>query len=66
MTAPSTGQYRVRFYDHYGRALKDLDHIAESITASQDYGDDIIGQGQAASYTIDRRIYNTLDKRGKW
>ena len=57
----TTGQYLLRVYDRYGSPLKDHDEIYPHMTAAQEAGraklDDHI-----VSYTIDRRIANSLDR----
>ena len=61
-----TGGYLVRFYDRYGTPQKQLDEMAGCYTEALMRGD--IGLTKRAeevsSYTVDRRLFNSIDKRG--
>jgi hypothetical protein len=68
MSRVATGDYKVEFYDGYGAKLRDLSDTAVSLGAGHmkakavligtlDDGD----LSTAKSYTLDRRIYNSLE-----
>jgi hypothetical protein len=67
-----TGDYIINYFNHYGARLKDLQDSAECLQFAQDKAESRIVSGDfngehcmPVSYTIDRRIENSLDTRGK-
>lgn len=67
----ATGDYKISYYDGYGARLKSVKDKAGSLESARDIGDAHIRDNHkpgdlssVASYTIDRRIYNSLDKKG--
>lgn len=65
-----TGDYIIRYFNRYGARLKDLQDVAESQTAALAAAEariqanrDFNGEHYLpASFAIDRRIFNSLDK----
>ena len=58
-----TGEYVINFYNKYGSRLKDERMTSNGIIAARVSAE--IGAGKikdAKSYTIDRRIFNSIDK----
>lgn len=70
MSRPNTGDYIITMYDGYGAKLRDLTAIASNVTAAVAVGEaKVVDDGDIAtakSFTVDRRIYNSLDKKGKF
>ena len=65
-----TGDYIISYFNHYGARLKDLQDSAECLAMAEDKAENRL---QAAgdfngehylpvSFTIDRRVKNSLDK----
>ena len=59
----TTGEYLLRVYDRYGSPLKDRDAIYPHMTAAKDAGRKMLDE-HIVSYTIDRRVANSLDRGG--
>ena len=64
-----TGEYIISYFNHYGARLKDLQDSAECMAMAEDKAESRILAGDFSgehcmpvSYTIDRRIKNSLDK----
>lgn len=65
-----TGNYALTFYNRYGAKLKDLTQKQRCYTEARALGDRTIRECKETedrlaptSYTVDRRIYNSLDVR---
>lgn len=63
-----TGEYSLRFYNRYGARLRDLDTSRRCLTEAIAAGTVVIEEAvvkedlyQPTSFTVDRRIYNSLD-----
>jgi hypothetical protein len=61
----TTGDYLVLFYDEYGAKVKDLTTTATSLTEAMQVGDARLSVTGPRSYSIDRRVYNSLDPKNK-
>lgn len=72
-----TGDYIVQYYNRYGGRLRDLSTTAESLMASEQMGKDRCvtpqdgwtiaeNHSQPVSFTVDRRILNSLESEGCW
>ncbi len=58
-----TGDYKVFFYDKYGRKMKGFEGGATTNVAAKQLGVETIDfDEEAVSFTIDRRVFNSLDK----
>ena len=58
-----TGNYQVLFYDKYGHKLKQFEGGATTSMTAMAVGRDMVqGDKEINSFTIDRRIFNSLDK----
>lgn len=58
-----TGDYIVKCYDKYGTPQKDKTLIRKTLTESMDYGELVLENNKKIkSFSVDRRIYNSLDK----
>lgn len=58
-----TGNYIIRYYDKYGTLTREIKDESESFTQAHEKGDLCLSQNiELKSFTIDRRIHNTLDK----
>lgn len=74
MSQPAkTGEYTVSFYNGYGTKLRDLKDKSGCLTAAQALGDarllELKEDGNLDtphSFTIDRRIFNSLDGKTKF
>lgn len=70
MSRPNTGDYIVTLYDGYGAKLRGQTIIAFSETSAIALGEaKIAADGDlntAKSFTIDRRIYNSVDRKAKF
>jgi hypothetical protein len=68
----NTGDYIVKIYDNYGTRIKELDAATRSLRDAEELGIQLLVQSVAtdgrypASFTIDRRITNSLDPKAKW
>ena len=67
-----TGQFIIKVYDRYGSRIKDLDAVADALHEAEAIGDAFLKVADredercAASYTVDRRITNSLDSRARF
>jgi hypothetical protein len=68
MARLNTGEYKVDYYDGYGSKLRDMTETAvsldESHTVAKARLDTTLTDGDLAtakSYTVDRRIFNSLE-----
>ena len=66
----TTGNYEVVFYNRYGTKLKELSVEQRCYTEARALGVSTIQDSQEkedrlkpSSYTVDRRLYNSLDSR---
>ena len=68
MASIENGEYCIKFYNKKGGRLKDYTDYSYGILASIDIGNVTIddSSNNCISFTVDRRIYNSLDKRTKW
>lgn len=66
MAYMDTGCYLLRHYDRYGRPLKDFDQVHRCVTEACEAGQMAIGNDGIASFSVDRRIFNSLDDRQAW
>lgn len=65
-----TGDYIISYFNHYGARLKDLQDSAECLAMAEDKAESRLQVGDdykrehyiPVSYTIDRRVKNSLDK----
>lgn len=59
-----TGSYRIDFFNKYGERLAGESLIGDSLTQSHVIAKDMLPMldGNPASYTIQRCVYNSLDK----
>lgn len=60
-----TGDYLIQFYDEYGAKMKDLTTTATSLGESQNLGEARLNVLGPRSFTVDRRVYNSLDPKNK-
>ncbi len=65
-----TGNYEVVFYNRYGAKLRDLTTEQRCYTEARAFGVKVVRESEEpedrlkpASYTVDRRLYNSLDVR---
>lgn len=63
-----TGDYKINYYNRYGKRLKDFDDYAESIQDAKRKAFLLIEScnindehSSPVSYSIDRRVFNSLD-----
>jgi hypothetical protein len=56
-----TGQYIIFYYDRYGGKLKYKNHARSFTEAGKKAEDFLLATPEASSYTIDRRLFNSLD-----
>jgi hypothetical protein len=56
-----TGQYIILFYDRYGGKLKHKESTASYERAILTAETFIASNEEATSYTVDRRLFNSLD-----
>ena len=57
-----TGEFKISFYNKYGGRLKGLDAKATSLMEAQGVGETVLAlEGEAVSFAVDRRIYNSID-----
>jgi len=69
-----TGDYLIQYYSRIGTKIKALTETAESLEDAKEIGEEtiIIEEVRSpinppVSITIDRRVYNSLDRRlNKW
>jgi hypothetical protein len=67
-----TGDYIVKIYDNYGTRIKELDATTRSLRDAEELGLQLLTQSETtdgrypSSYTIDRRLTNSLDPKAKW
>ena len=71
-----TGDFVIKYYNHYGSALKSLATNSVNMTISHEIAKAFIlcdanknnedDHAVAASYTVDRRVYNSLDKDNRF
>ena len=57
-----TGGYVIKFYDRYGRPLKDFTCHRSSYVDALKLGSRFVGISGRVSYTVDRRLFNSMDK----
>lgn len=65
MSRVITGEYLVQFYDEYGAKLKSLTTTAFSLAQAQELGEVRLADDGVKSFTVDRRIHNSLDPKHK-
>ena len=56
-----TGDYLIQYYDQYGSCLKNLTETSLTIVSAKANGAKELDRGEALSFTIDKRMYNSLD-----
>jgi hypothetical protein len=62
-----TGEYLVRFYTRYGEHIRDMDTLAPTLYGALEQrgavavGRAMVGLNGVASFTVDRRVFNSLD-----
>ena len=68
----ATGDYTISFYNRYGAKIKGAEKYSKCVTEATIKGEKKIkkdakknenGMIRAASFSIDRRIFNSLDRR---
>ena len=72
---PKTGQYRINYYNKYGSLLKGRKHTGENLHETKEKAELFLAKrakkykkhgGDVSlvpvSYTVDRRVFNSLDK----
>lgn len=63
-----TGEYLIQFYNRVGARIKDISEVETTLTGAREAGEDTIileeiyKDSRAVSFTVDRRIFNSLDK----
>lgn len=58
-----TGNYIIRYYDKYGSLTREIKDDSDSFTQAQKKGNLCLSEHtELRSFTIDRRVHNTLDK----
>ena len=72
----NTGEFVIGYYNHYGSRLKTLNQVCSNLVISHQIAKDFIqcdtnvkNQDEkmvACSYTLDRRIYNSLDRSNRF
>jgi len=64
MAMPKTGEYVISVHNKYGEKMKDLTTIeAGGLIASKEVGEALVAsEKKAKSFSIDRRVFNSLDK----
>lgn len=60
-----TGEYRIDYFNKYGKHLPQFTQIAGSLTAAHKVALDNMPL-DAARYTIMRCLFNLLDKEERW
>ena len=64
-----TGAYQLNFYNKYGQRLRDLTTSARCYTEGVAAGEAGLANGAetgAVSFTLDHRVYNSLDDHPNW
>jgi hypothetical protein len=66
MSDIGTGQYIIIYYTKKGAKLRDLTEYPENLQAAKEIGDESVActngvWDEVASYTVDRRLHNSLD-----
>ncbi len=62
-----TGHYKLICYDGYGRTDKRFSGCTDTLTEAVTKGEAMISAGDIESFTVDRRIFNSLDvRRQRW
>jgi hypothetical protein len=68
MARVNTGEYKIEFYDGYGAKLRELSDTATSLESAKMLGAGRIAPhiddgdlASAKSFSIDRRIFNSLE-----
>jgi hypothetical protein len=63
-----TGDYKVNYFNRYGKRLKNIESSAESVIEAKTQGEHFLKNTQetdvhhkAVSFAVDRRIFNSLD-----
>jgi hypothetical protein len=63
-----TGDYKVNYFNRYGKRLKNIESSAESVIEAKTQGEHFLKNTQetdahhkAVSFVVDRRIFNSLD-----
>lgn len=58
-----TGNYSIRYYNRYGAITRETKHIKKSLTQAIVVGMETVkDNAELASFTVDRRVFNSLDK----
>lgn len=71
---PATGAYRLHYYNGYGTRLKDFDDgTAPCLTEAVARGEALVAEQHNPedrysmhSFTLDRRVHNSLDTGTRW
>lgn len=66
MPSLNTGDYLLRHYNRYGQPLKQYDQLHRCLTEAQEAGVSALGNDDITSFTVDRRLFNSLDERKAW
>lgn len=71
----NTGEYFIRFYDRYGTPIKELDTVLPLGKMAADsfgylqldrYAKDLKDEPIPVSFTVDRRVHNSLDEKTRY
>jgi hypothetical protein len=67
MAKYNTGQYIIKMYDKYGTPIKQKEEVTETYTQSLAIGRQVVAKDpDVTSFTVDRRLFNSLDIREKY
>ncbi len=68
MARLKTGDYKIEFYDEYGGKLRDHIEHRSCLADARKIGREIINDQAtgAVSFSVDRRVFNSLDNLDKW
>ena len=68
-----SGEYLVQFYSRKGTKIRELTEKVTSLTEARALGEDILILEHhlekvplAVSFTVDRRVHNSIDKQDTW
>lgn len=66
--ALEAGEYNIKFYNRKGSLLRDHTRTGKCLTQSRESALNFIDLDDniAVSFTIDRRVFNSLDNLGRW
>jgi len=67
----NTGQYIIYYYNNKGSKLKDIAETCNKLTDARELAEETLESSEdlwynAVSYTIDRRLINSLDEESLW